>query len=179
MAENVFPARPILESYWVIPGQLLAGEHPGLVYSNELPRKRLNTFLHLGFNTFIDLTCAGEVDDYEPILQEQAGFLKIEIECFHFPIVDFGLPSRQDMTRILDQIDRALGSSRRVYLHCYGGIGRTGTSVGCFLVRHGLTGQQALQQLAVWWRDVPKSARFPQSPETTNQMEFVRKWPPG
>ena len=46
------------------------------------------------------------------------------------------------------------------------GIGRTGTTIGCYLVRHGLENKQALAQLATWWRAVPKSAYNPQSPET-------------
>ena len=31
-----------------------------------------------------------------------------------------------------------------MYLHCWGGVGRTGTVVGCWLVRHGRTGDEAL-----------------------------------
>jgi hypothetical protein len=53
--------------------------------------------------------------------------------------------------------------------------------VGCYLVRHGLSGKAALAQLAEWWRSVPKSFDFPVSPETEAQTEFVRMWkePPG
>ena len=35
-----------------------------------------------------------------------------------------------------------------VYVHCWGGIGRTGTVVGCWLVRHGMTGDEALAEFA-------------------------------
>ena len=42
------------------------------------------------------------------------------------------------MTRILDDVDAALADGGAVYVHCWGGIGRTGTVVGCWLVRHGL-----------------------------------------
>jgi hypothetical protein len=61
-------------------------------------------------------------------------------------------------------------------LHCWGGIGRTGTTVGCFLVRHGLEGNEALRQIAQWWQDVPKSRIHPHSPETLEQANFVRDW---
>ena len=80
------------------------------------------------------------------------------------------------MKSILDQIDRSLAAGRKVYLHCWGGIGRTGTTVGCYLVRRGLNGEQALGQLAAWWRDVPKSRIHPQSPETREQAAFIRNW---
>lgn len=177
--ENTNAARPIPESYWVIPGRLLAGEYPGHLFARELTRKRLDAFLEADFNLLINLTRENEAEDYAAILQEQAAYYQKSVECLRFPIGDFGLPSRLEMTQILDEIDKALENDRRVYLHCYGGIGRTGTTVGCFLVRHGLTGEQALQQLAEWWREVPKSARFPHSPETNEQFKFIRQWPKG
>jgi hypothetical protein len=80
------------------------------------------------------------------------------------------------MTTILDAIDSSLAGGRNIYLHCWGGIGRTGTTVGCYLVRHGLTGVQALAQIAEWWKDVPKSVYYPRSPETDRQVEFIMKW---
>jgi protein tyrosine/serine phosphatase len=80
------------------------------------------------------------------------------------------------MRQILDTIDAALASGANVYVHCWGGVGRTGTTVGCYLVRHGMTGQQALDQIASWWSHMPKRDRHPNSPETHEQMEFIRNW---
>jgi protein-tyrosine phosphatase len=65
---------------------------------------------------------------------------------------------------------------RKIYLHCWGGIGRTGTTVGCYLVRHGRTGEEALRQLAEWWKKVPKSRIHIHSPETHEQADFILKW---
>lgn len=170
------PPRPIPESYWVRPGRFLAGEYPATAYFPELTRKRLDSFLSAGFDTFIDLTSPGEIEPYETLLREQAGYYSQPAQYTRFPIGDFGLPAPVQMTAILDAIDTALASGRKPYLHCYGGIGRTGTVVGCYLARHGLGGQQALDQLAAWWKDVPKSSRYPHSPETTAQEQFVREW---
>jgi hypothetical protein len=171
------PLKPIPESYWVIPGRMLAGEYPGALYVPEITRKRLDAFLRAGFNTFIDLTSEGETEDYKPFLREQAGYLGLTVECLRFPIGDYGLPTLETMTAILDAIDNALARERKVYLHCYGGIGRTGTVVGCYLARHGFTGSEAVHQLANWWQNVPKSARYPHSPETAQQEQFIRNWP--
>jgi len=77
---------------------------------------------------------------------------------------------------ILDTLDASLAAGRKVYLHCFGGIGRTGTAVGCYLVRHGKTGEQALSQLAEWWQAVPKHTRFPRSPEIDAQVQFILDW---
>lgn len=51
-------------------------------------------------------------------------------------------PTVDQMRAILDAIDRAAGSI--VYVHCWGGHGRTGTVAGCYLVRHGQDTRQSL-----------------------------------
>ena len=169
-------ARPIPESYWVVPGKLLAGEYPYDPFSSELTRQKLEAFLDAGFNTFINLTNENEGPDYTRLLQEIAGENKKTQQYLRFPINDFGLPTHELMATILNAIDTALKLDRKIYLHCYGGIGRTGTTVGCFLVRNGLTGQQALNELARRWRDVPKSVRHPATPETRQQEDFILRW---
>lgn len=167
--------RPIPESYWVEPGHFLAGEYPGQ-YEAELTRKRVDALIEAGFNTFIDLTKAGETFPYANILHEQANAYERAVTHDRFPIGDFGLPTPGQMNAILDRIEESLQAGRKIYLHCWGGIGRTGTTVGCYLVRHGKTGEQALDQLSAWWREVPKSRYHPQSPETREQVNFVRRW---
>ena len=167
--------RPIRESYWVVPGQLLAGEYPGK-FDEELTRKRLDALIEAGFDTFIDLTNANETFPYANILQEQAHAYNTEAVHHRFPIGDFGLPSAETMNAILNEIEESLKSGRRIYLHCWGGIGRTGTTVGCYLVRQGKSAEEALDQLSAWWRSVPKSQYHPQSPETHEQVNFIRTW---
>ena len=167
---------PIPDSYWVIEGQFLAGEYPGSCFSDEQMRHRLDAFIELGFSTMIDLTGEDEIGRYDQILQEQAGNYGVVMTYLRFPIVDFGLPSRELMTHVLNAIDAAIADGQKVYVHCHGGIGRTGTTVGCFLVRHGMCGREALEKLAGWWAQVPKSARHPHSPETSMQRAFVLDW---
>ena len=85
------------------------------------------------------------------------------------------------MSRILDHIDAELAAGRKVYLHCWGGIGRTGTAVGCHLVRSGQSGVEALATIAELWRGVSEQKRrdFPESPQTRAQREFVNAWVEG
>jgi predicted protein tyrosine phosphatase len=167
--------RPISESYWVEPERFLAGEYPAHAFGEQL-RQRLDAFLDHGINTFIDLTDADELPSYLPMLQVQALDYEVEIHYKRFTITDHGVPTPETMRAILDEIDSALAAGRKVYLHCWGGIGRTGTTVGCYLVRHGRTGPQALQQLAEWWKDVPKSRIWLHTPETKRQMDFILNW---
>ena len=61
-----------------------------------------------------------------------------------------------------------------MYVHCYGGIGRTGTVVGCWLRRQGLPGQEALDLIERLRRDTPDG--WKPSPETSEQRRFVLDW---
>lgn len=169
------PSRPISESYWVEPGRLLAGEYPGQ-YTSESTRQRIDALLEAGINTFIDLTRPNETVPYYRILLEESKIHDVDVERHNFPIGDFGLPTPETMMSILDEIDTALRKGRKIYLHCWGGIGRTGTTVGCYLVRRGMSGEDALQQLAEWWKTVPKSQVHQRSPETYEQVQFIRNW---
>jgi predicted protein tyrosine phosphatase len=169
------PGPPIPESYWVIPGQFLAGEYPGRM-SFQDTSDRLRALLMAGVDTFIDLTSPEEHPPYKSELDDESAALGLSTTYWRFPIDDFGLPTHDQMEKILDAIDDALSGGHKIYLHCWGGIGRTGTSVGCHLVRRGKSGLEALQQLAEWWRAVPKSDRYLRSPETDAQRQFIMNW---
>ena len=153
----------------------MAGEYPGQ-FDGELTRKRIDALIEAGFNTFIDLTRPNETVAYLRILLEEAKHYEAEVKHLRFPIGDFGLPTSELMTDILNTIESELNAGRKIYLHCWGGIGRTGTTVGCYLVRRGKTGAEALHQLAEWWQTVPKSKIHMRSPETREQIEFIRNW---
>ena len=169
--------RPLPNSYWVDPGRFAAGEYPGAKSPDEAAA-RLRTLLQAGIDHFIDLTeTRDRLEPYAAIAQEEARRLGLNIAHERHPITDLSVPRGPDeMTAILDAIDGALGAGRTVYLHCWGGVGRTGTVVGCWLVRHGRTGDEALGQLAEWWQGVQKVHRQPRSPETPEQFRYVRGW---
>ncbi len=168
--------RPQPNSYWVIPGRFAAGEYPGAKDSRKAARK-LRTLLAVGIDHFVDLTEPHELVPYAEIAADEAGRLSRQVEHERRPVADQSVPgSPAEMATILDAIDGALEDGRTVYLHCWGGVGRTGTVVGCWLVRHGRTGEEALQQLDEWWQGVKKVDRKPQSPETQEQFRYVREW---
>ena len=73
----------------------------------------------------------------------------------HFPIPDMGVFGRgydEILDAIRESTDRGV-----VYVHCWGGIGRTSTVVGCLLVDAGLDADAALEQS-------PSAARPPARP---------------
>ena len=168
---------PTSNSYWVSPGRFAAGEYPADRH-RAAAVKKLRALLDIGIDHFIDLTDPQEgLEPYDEILGAEARARNENLCHERFIIQDANVPDTpQAMVRILDAIDDALDQGKTVYLHCWGGVGRTGTVVGCWLVRHGMTGQPALDQIADWWKDVEKHWRVPESPETSVQCHFVQDW---
>ena len=171
--------RPIPNSYWATP-LLLACEYP---WSPTSPRPKLDALLTAGVRTFIDLTEPGELRTYAPLLQARARALGLspseiaQITYHRFPIPDRGLPqSRAFLQRILALLRECEACGTRTAVHCRGGIGRTGTVVGCWLVQCGIArdGADALRIIAKEWASVEKCKRFPSCPQTPGQFEFVR-----
>jgi protein-tyrosine phosphatase len=169
---------PIEDSYWVIPGRLLAGEYPGSA-NDSSARARLRWLLSQNVSLCLDLTETGEYDlkPYASLLQDEASRLGKAVEHIRWSIADMSVPSRQYMTRILNELEGKLQEQHTIYLHCYGGIGRTGTVVGCYLARLGMPGAQAIAQIAAWRQGLPDGWR--ESPETPQQREQILNWQPG
>ena len=164
-------------SYWVVPGRFAAGEYPGAA-DPRYATARLRTLLGAGIDHFIDLTTQRDwLEPYAAIAVREGRRLGMKVVYERHPIVDMRVPrSPRETAGILDAIDAALDDGRNLYLHCWGGVGRTGTMVGCWLVRHGRTGDGALAQVAEWWRGVDKAHRLPHSPQTREQCAYVRNW---
>lgn len=79
------------------------------------------------------------------------------------------------MADLLAYIESEIQDGRPVYVHCWGGIGRTGTVVGCWMVKKdSRTAEDALQRIAELRRGTPDGRRA--SPQTEEQREFVRQW---
>lgn len=164
--------RPIKHCYWVLPGKLLAGEYPRNK-DEQSSQAKLSALINAGVVAFIDLT---EVDEglqpYSTLISDMAAHHR-------FPIVDVSIPVSSDLVvTILDTIDHYIERNQLVYVHCWGGVGRTGVIIGCWLARHGRGGEVALAQLRKLWQACPKSS-YRRSPETDKQERYILNWEVG
>ncbi|MYC31882.1 MAG: hypothetical protein F4X64_01745 [Chloroflexi bacterium] len=157
--------------YWVIPGKLLAGEYPGHWEEDEA-KKKLARLTDAGVSVFIDLTDPRTADAH---LKPYAHLLNGPSHQ-RFAIRDQSIPASPEFTKqTLDAIDAHIAAGETVYVHCWGGVGRTGTIIGCWLARHYEPGHAALDRLQELWQENPKS-RSRRSPETSAQVQYVLEW---
>jgi protein-tyrosine phosphatase len=160
------------DCYWVEPGVLLAGEYPG-DERERAARRKLRHLLECGVRTFVDLTEEGELTRYDDWLQAEAGARGVDVTYARCEVEDMGVPSGAEMRTILDLLAGA-SAGTAAYVHCWGGIGRTGTVVCCWLVERGRTAEEALAEI-VLLRERTQN-RWRPSPEMPGQADFVRRW---
>lgn len=142
------------ESFWIEDGMLLAGRYP---HPGTLPG-----LLAAGVTLFVDLTDpADRHPPYEQLLPD--GVRRVSV-----PFADFSAGTKESVARALDAIDGEITRGGLPYVHCLAGCGRTGTVVGCRLVRHGLSPAAAMALIR------ERSGR--NCPENDEQRELIRTW---
>ena len=172
------PVKMIPQHYIIEPGALLGGEYSG-DRKPEVARAKLLSLVELGVRTFIDLTTPTDpLEPYGESLAELAQETGTQLRRISMPIPDMGVPrSKEIMRGIMDSIRDSIRTNPAVYIHCWGGIGRTGTVVGCWLRERGLGPDEALAHgQYLYSSQMPKVRVHPESPQTVAQKNFIRSW---
>ena len=174
--------RPWPRSYWVEEGRLLAGAQPSSIEPAKVAQK-MTALLDAGIRVVVNLMEPDEVDHsgrpftpYEEVFLGMGRARGFEVAFHRFPIPDMGVPDVGTMRKVLDTIRASIERDLPVYVHCWGGIGRTGTVVGCWLIDSGRSSPETvlgdLAELRAW-----DSTAYLDSPQTDEQRRFVRGWP--
>lgn len=162
--------RPIFQSYQVY-DHLWAGEYPG-DKDAEKAKKKIQQLIQFGVRYFVDLSEEGELLPYEQ-------FLPTNVMHNRYPIQDVSAPTsieeaRQIADHILTCLKRLDGD---VYVHCWGGVGRTGTIIACVIAEKMEFPQfdGVMTELRQRFAQMPKSAHR-QTPDTKEQEQFIMEY---
>lgn len=171
--------KPISESYWVEPGRLLAGEHPGH-WDEGIVRRRMSGLLDAGIRLFVDLSApADAVHPYRTFLEKICRDRGIYTRYLAVPLRENAIPDHADnMVYVLRAIQSELHSGGRAYVHCGDGVGRTGMVMGCWLVERGFDPEDALEELARRFAAMNKAKTHRCTPSSAPQAEWVENWVP-
>jgi hypothetical protein len=168
-----------LDVYWVLPGRFLAGELPG--HNLEGPEKerllsRLSHLLDLGVTWFINVIYPyhDSLEDYRGELEQMAAERGTEVRYSSFQKPSWTLPRAKTIRSILDQIDRALENGHTIYLHDYHSSRVTEIVLGCYFVRHGKSGPDALRELERIREGTQHAWR--RAPAMQNARRLVQRW---
>lgn len=166
-----FINRPLNQSYEVCSnGIIYAGEYPGDM-NGEFAKHKIEQMYHFGIRHFIDLTEEGELHPYNHLLPNDTTYTR-------FPVVDCGVPKNiESVQRLLLRIEELKKMDGYVYVHCWGGVGRTGTIVACYLSQNWEEPDlnKTLEVLRGSFSEMPKSA-YRETPETKEQIDFIEQF---
>lgn len=170
---------PFDKTWWIDGKRMMGGQYPGDP-DVEKHRRMLQALLDAGASCFINLQMPDDCGsngqpfrDYVPLVEGLCATRGIRVFCRRFGIGDQKTPDPLLMNEILDCIDQSLQDGLMPYIHCWGGNGRTGTVVGCWLIRHGRTPEEAFDEMSQ--ERSGRGFRYP-APENNRQRQFVEAW---
>jgi atypical dual specificity phosphatase len=136
---------------WLIPGQLAKSFIPEAA--------EFEAWKQAGIQSVVNL-----LEDYfdDVVRQERKQGFKV----LHSPIPDMCSPAIDQLETIVRWIDREINERKKVLVHCFAGIGRTGIILTAYLMYKGEDEDSALK----------KVSQIGSGPQTLEQIEILEEF---
>ncbi|CAM9989589.1 unnamed protein product [Choristocarpus tenellus] len=195
---------PTMESNWVLPGKLLVGAYPASMEDNHHAHLLCSILLQ-GVSTFVCLQqeylAEGVTEKmwrsgdalrpyYQDVLQLLRKLQELrkcdpmvyptitepdKTDFVHFPIVDCNVADDTKVLLLAANLADRVAKGEVMYLHCWGGHGRTGTVVSIMLhLMYGLDAKESMDRCQ-FVHDVRRIPINVGSPQTEGQRQQVQR----
>ena len=140
----------------------------------EKTRQKVRLIVDAGIDTIVDLTTPDDgLQPHEQELMAAAEQAGRQVRRYAYPIPDMGVLAGEGYDAIVARIRGEIDADRTVYVHCWGGKGRTTTVVGCLLIDGGLDYDATIARLAELRADTRKAVDA--CPESASQHRLLRE----
>eukprot|EP00798_Chlamydomonas_sp_ICE-L_P017835 gene17835-24219_t len=171
----------------VMKGRVMAGAYPASLDDAETDRI-LTMLLELGINTFVCIQAESawrSQQGLRPYIRDAQKLLskahetrnprirQTKIDFLHLPVIDGSVTTDSAMNRLAEDCIARVYNGENLYIHCWGGHGRTGTLVSVMLGRmYDLPYTAAIRYCQAFHdsRLYPQGVRSPQTPVQRAQV---------
>ncbi len=123
--------------YWMAPGSLAGCSLPGKGNAGALNEDLL----------WLKAQDIGALVSLTETPLPPAPLQALDIEALHLPVPDMTAPLPEQLHRALEFIDWHHATGTGVAVHCLMGQGRTGTVLAAYLIRAGMSAEEAIAEL--------------------------------
>ncbi len=162
------------KTYWVVKNAFMAGALPAINDNSGVIKIDPFIVKH-NFDVFINLMEENERDHDGNLLPDYSKLLPDHILFIRLPIRDMDIPSPMEAWRLVDLLGVFLAHDKKVYIHCWDGLGRTGTLVGCYLLQNGMAERKNVMRRIKGLKSGSGLEEY-DSPQTKEQKQFVLTW---
>eukprot|EP01127_Copromyxa_protea_P020234 TRINITY_DN6730_c0_g1_i2.p1 TRINITY_DN6730_c0_g1~~TRINITY_DN6730_c0_g1_i2.p1 ORF type:complete len:114 (+),score=23.13 TRINITY_DN6730_c0_g1_i2:365-706(+) len=100
-----------------------------------------------------------------------------DLQFVHFPISDKDIAADDEVIKLVENIEKRLLNNEKIFIHCRGGHGRTGTIVAILLGRlfklEAYDALEKVKEMHDFREDIKKKPGVYSCPETSPQINQV------